>query len=237
MDDMERYGDYNEIDEPPRKSPVLMFIKIVAAVLCVSVIGLLAFRIFTFNYYPASMKKLYFNDTLTSFYNQNGGDISVKTQKLRAPYDDADEGNFFCDNLYVIEELGQLQLSLRYNTSFLDKLKTELSLTDEQLAADDLLSFRLWKSGEGTNPAVQVVGKLTYSERDSFTMYRYYKLVFDGIDLTAVGEDKIEWIRLEVFVKGQKDEKKPYSMIAVYENNEAYSTFSEYKISSSEVPK
>ena len=68
-------------------------------------------------------------------------------------------------------------------------------------------------------------------------MYRYYKLVFDGIDLTAVGEDKIEWIRLEVFVKGQKDEKKPYSMIAVYENNEAYSTFSEYKISSSEVPK
>ena len=237
MDDMERYGDYNEIDEPPKKSGVLIAIKLIAAIICISVIGLLAFRMFTFNYYPASMKDLHFNDTLTEFYNKKDGDVTVKTQKLRAPYDDADEGNFFCDNLYVIEELGQLQLSLRYNTSFLDKLKAELSLTDEQLAAEDLLSFRLWKSGEGTNPAVQVVGKLTYSERDSFAMYRYYKLVFDGIDLAAEGEDKIDWIRLEVFVKGQKDEKKPYSMIAVYENNEAYSTFSEYKISSSEVPK
>ena len=67
MDDMERYGDYNEIDEPPKKSGVLTAIKLIAAIICISVIGLLAFRIFTFNYYPASMKKLYFNETLTAF--------------------------------------------------------------------------------------------------------------------------------------------------------------------------
>ena len=27
MDDLERYGDYNEIDEPPTKNPVLTVIK------------------------------------------------------------------------------------------------------------------------------------------------------------------------------------------------------------------
>ena len=81
MDDMERYGDYNEIDEPPRKSPVLLTLKIIAFVLIFSVVGILAVRLIMFNYYPENMKTLYFNDALTAFYNERDGDIGAKTQK------------------------------------------------------------------------------------------------------------------------------------------------------------
>ena len=66
-------------------------------------------------------------------------------------------------------------------------------------------------------------------------MYRYCKLVFDGIDFDGedVGE-AIEWIRLEVFIDGVKD-GHPF-MIPIYENNEGYSKFEEYSLSSKERP-
>ena len=70
MDDMERYGDYNEVDEPPRKSGVGLVIKIIAITLCVAVIGLIGFRMMTFKYYPDSVKNIYFTPELLDYYNQ-----------------------------------------------------------------------------------------------------------------------------------------------------------------------
>ena len=236
MDDMERYGDYNEIDEPPRKSRVLLTIKIVALVLIFSVIALLAFRLFVFNYYPSSMSKLYFNDKLTAFYNEREGDIGAKTQKIRTKYNDPDDGYFFCDNLIIIPELGQLQVSVRYNVNILEEIRSELKITDEDINSPDFLTFRLWRDGLSNDPEKQVVGSISNVVPDSFVMYRYNKLVFDGVPLTLEGEDKIGWIRLEIFVKGQKD-SKPYAMIPIYENTAVYSKFSDYKLSGEEVPK
>ena len=80
MSDFERYGDYNEIDEAPEKSRVGLIIKIVALVLCFSVVGFLALRMISFNYYPKAMKDLYFGDELTALYERNGGNIEVLTQ-------------------------------------------------------------------------------------------------------------------------------------------------------------
>ena len=235
MDDFERYGDYNEVDEPPTKNRMLSFIKIICIVLIFSVIGFLAFRMFTFNYYPKSVKQLYFNDTLTNFYNEKDGNIGALTQSLRAPYDDADAGNFFCDNLIVIPELGQLQVSVRYNTSLISVIEQELSLSGLSADDKDLFSFRLYMSGDSEDEAEHIVGRLDYVGFDSFLMYRYYKLVFDGIDFKMDSPDKVNWIRLEIFVNGAADDK-PYSMVAVYENNENYDHFKEYKLSGGEIP-
>ena len=235
MDDFERYGDYNEVDEPPTKNRMLSFIKTVCVVLVFSIIGFLAFRVFSFNYYPSSAKDIYFNDSLTAFYNEREGDIGALTQSLRAPYDDADKGNFFCDNLIIIPELGQLQLSVRYNISMLSSLEQDLSLSDLSPDDKDLFTFRLYMSGESEDEAEHIVGRLDYVGFDSFLMYRYYKLVFDDIDFKMDSEDKINWIRLEIFVNGVSDDK-PYSMVAVYENNESYDTFKEYKLSGGERP-
>ena len=60
MDDLERYGDYNEYEDdiPKKKGKVMLVLKILIAVVCVSVIGLFAFRMIMFNYYPDSMKNI-----------------------------------------------------------------------------------------------------------------------------------------------------------------------------------
>ncbi len=236
MDDFERYGDYNEIEESPKKSLVPKIIKAVAIIICFSVIGLLVFRVYTFNYYPESMTSLTFTDGLTAYYNEMGGEIEVLTQKLRARYDDPDKGNFFCDHLRVVREAGQLQITLRYN----DSLKTELLESyGIEVDIDDksLFSFRLYKSGEGGE-----TGTLAYTEWDSFMMYRYCKLVFEDVDFGTENEP-VKWIRLEIMIDGVKYtdkadniQKDKVFMIPVYENNEDYSKFTEYKLSSSEVP-
>ena len=63
MEDIERYGDYNEVDEAPggKGNIVFLIIKVLVAVATVAVIGVLGFRIYFFNYYP------FMNQTLTIY--------------------------------------------------------------------------------------------------------------------------------------------------------------------------
>ena len=99
MDDMERYGDYNEIDEPPHgQSTVGTVIKVSIILLCFLVVGFMGFRIVLFNYYPAEIKNIYFNDTLTEYDTLTEGNIGAKTQEIRFPYDHAERGRFFSDH-------------------------------------------------------------------------------------------------------------------------------------------
>ena len=231
---MERYGDYNEIDEAPSRNPVTTVLKFVLAAVCFLVIGFLAFRIIIFNYYPREIKNLYFNDTLTAYYNSTGGDMEVLTQELRAPYDDEDDGNFFCDNLFVIMGAGQLQVSLRYNdaieASFLEKYGVDISES-----GFDAFTFRLVRNPLTEEGEPVVLAENPEIIRDSLIMYRYAKLVFDGVEFGLdEGENKAEWIRLEIELVGAK--KPTVFMIPVYENNSDYSSFDEYKLSAKERP-
>ena len=237
MDDFERYRDYNEIDEPPRKNIVGLVIKVAIVALCLAIALFMVVRVMMFSYYPDSMKKVYFNDTLTAYYNANGGKISAKTQDLRAPYDDADKGNFFADNLIIIEGAGQIQLSLRLNTSIVDTIKKDFG-ADVEIGADTF-TFELYRDprieADDNLPLVpEKIGELTYCGYDSFAMYRYYKLVFDNVDLEYGLDTAVEWLRVEISINGVKMDK-PY-MIAIYENHEAYSKINDYNLSRSERP-
>ena len=53
MDDLERYGDYNETEDdiPKGKSPVGTILKIFIAIVCIGVVGVLGLRVAIFNYY------------------------------------------------------------------------------------------------------------------------------------------------------------------------------------------
>lgn len=233
MSDYERYGDYNDTEEdlPKSKNPVVIALKIMIFIICIGVIGIIAFRIVAFNSYPASVKRVYFNDKLTAYYNENGGDIEIKTQKLLAPYDDEDEGNFFCKHLYVIDEIDQLQITVRYNAATVEKLSREHGIElDEN--SEDLFSYRLCAS-YGDEESV-IVGELTAQEYDKKLMYRYEKLVFDNVELSLEELGSPYWIRLEITVNGS--DKDEVYMIPIYENNEHYSTFKDYKLSRKEKP-
>ena len=233
MEDLERYGDYNdyEDDEPQKKSPVGLIIKILIGIVCFAVVALLGMRLVLFNYYPAGIENIYFNDTLTAYYESTDGKIGAKTQKLSAPYDDPDVGNFFCDNLIVIPGADQLQISLRYNVSLMSAIK---ELYGVDLSADaELFEFSLALIPLGsTNAAPVATGTLSVANMDSFMMYRYYKLVFDNVEFSFDGSDQV-WIRLEIKLKDVPS-AKPYHVL-IYENSEM-TTLGDYKLSSKERP-
>ena len=229
-EDYERYGDYDDIeDDIPKgkRSPVTFILKMLIAVVCIGVVGIIAFRMIMFNNYPAAVSDVYFNDTLTEYYAAHGT-LGAKTQKLRAPYDDPDLGNFFCDHLIVIEGADQLQITVRYNTGNLSRIAESLGM---ELDADDpdLFTFRLV---DNYGREYEDIGGRIFASQ---LMYRYTKLVFDGVDFAPTGDAAPEWIRLEIFIAGM-DSTEPYAMVPIYENNEVYSDFEPYELSEKEKP-
>ena len=234
MEDIERYSDYTEYeDDIPKgkKTPVMLILKILLAVVTVGIIGVFAFRMIVYNYYPDTMKNILFTDALTEYYNETDGNIGAMTQKLRAPYDDPRAGNFFADNLIIIEGIDEIQVSVRFNTALVDTLNEKHGLS---LAADDIsaFSFKLTRNHESQDNVFVPIGTLVATETDSKYMYRYFKLVFDEVDLERGGENEVKWLALEIYVEGIDE---PFR-IAVYENNSEHSELFEYKLSSEEKP-
>ncbi len=232
MEDMERYGDYNEVDEAPggNKSIAVKLIKILIAVLCISVVGILALRVIMFNYYPRSIKDIYFTESLTAYYEASGDSFAAKTQSLRAPYDDPDVASFMCDNLIVIEAAGNLQISVRYNNSVIDDINKKYGV---ELDPDgNIFTFKLERVPSVEDGDPYEIGTLAYVDSKDNFMYTYYKLVFEDIP-----EEQFfmgSWIRLTITVNGVED-AKPYHVL-VYENTEDYSNFTEYKLKRREKP-
>ena len=240
MDDLERYGDYNEYEDdiPKSKSKVILVLKILIAAVCVSVIGLFAFRMIMFNYYPESVKNIYFTDKLTAYYNEKGGDIGAKTQKLQAAYDAPQNATFWAGNLIVIEEIDELQLSLRFNKSSKDDIEKKWGIELGDDFTDDF-TFALFRNNpdfdsnlkeSDENPRFLPIGNLTVAKTDTSVTYEYYKLVFDDVDFEGVS-----WLSLAIYVNGTSVKGDPYR-IAVYENHEGYAIFDDYKLSAKEKP-
>ena len=234
MEDIERYSDYTEYeDDIPKgkKSPVMLILKILLAAVTIAIIGIFAFRMIVYNYYPDTMKNILFTDSLTAYYNETDGNIGAKTQELRAPYDDPRAGNFFADNLIIIEGIDEIQVSVRFNNALIDTLnkKHGTSLTVDDLSA---FSFKLTRNHESQDNVFVPIGTLVATKTESKYMYRYFKLVFDEVDLDREGTNEVKWLALEIYVEGIDE---PFR-IAIYENNSEHSEFSEYKLSSEEKP-
>ena len=233
MEDIERYGDYNEVDEAPggNRNPVLTLLKWLIVGLCLLVVGVLAFRLILFNYYPREIKDIYFNDELTELYRATDGNIGAETQSLRAPYDDPDFASFFADNLIIIREAGQLQLSVRYNSSVFDTIEEKYGVRLDA-EAESLFTFELERVPFESSEAAYPIGEIDYVASDSLMMYTYYKLVFDGVEFLP--SDESDWIRLKITINAIPDAAPYY--ILVYENTEQYSAFGEYQLSGKEKP-
>lgn len=240
MEDMERYGDYNEVDEVPHsRGPMGWILRILVAVVILAVVGVLGFRLVLFEYYPKSIKNLYFDDALTAYYEKTNGEIGAKTQRIRFPYDDNGKGYFFADNLVVIDGIDQLQVSLRFNASTIDAIEEKYALKNLSRDNFDYLSFRLVdmvENEDGTD-SIRVLAEGKVVAKETFAMYRYVRLVFDGVDVLerADGQPPHKWMRVEIFVDDAKTEE-PFSYVLVYENNAEYSLFKDYKPSRKEHP-
>ena len=237
MDDMERYGDYNEVDESPKGSPAFTVLKILVSAICLLVAGVIAFRIVLFNYYPSKMKSLYVDDRLTAAYA--AGTVTVKTQELRYGYDDPDLGNFFADYLYVIDELGRVQITLRCNDSVRDRLNTKYGADTAPDGSELPFTFALYRNNlTGTESGDEYVfyerdkvGELVSVEKTTVLMYTYYRLVFDNVDFDGEEDnDPVKWLSVAALVGNDA-----FTRILIYENNETYATFEDYRITEGEL--
>lgn len=237
--DYERYGDYTETEEDiPRGHNIFATVlKILIAAVCIAVVGLIAVRLILMSYYPPAMRRLAFTENLTEYYQRTDGNIGALTQELRFEYDqrldpppgeDAVVGSFFAAYMTVIPGAGELQVTLRYNVSAMEDIAARYGI-DPPDPADPGLRFRLVDNLGG------VYENLTCCDTVSFSMYRYVRLAFDGLEIQPGGEGSPAWIRLEIYVGGQ-DGDTPYSAILLYEDHESYSDFKEYKLSGGEVP-
>ena len=153
----------------------------------------------------------------------------MKTQHIRFPYDDSEKGYFFSDHLQVIDGADQLQIALRLNVATIDAIEEAYKLADLSRDNLDYLSYRL-VDNEG-----RVLGSGGAVATEKAAMYRYVKLVFDGVDLfdRADGGAPSQWIRVEIFVN---DAAEPFSMLPIYENNEVHDVFTDYALSRKERP-
>ena len=242
MEDMERYGDYNEVDEEPaRRGPVGLIIKILIALVCAAVIGVIAFRITVFNNYPKEVSRIIWTDSLADYYEATDGDIGAKSQSTRLSYDDPKEGNFFFGELIIVPGADHLQVTVRYNTSLMQAIKDEYGVElDPDADPFDIFDFKLVRTKAGYTPPedgsseavpVESVGVIGATKSASRMMYRYARIAFDGVDFGFdEGESPVGWFRLEITVKGV--DMEPYTLPVYNINLEA----EDYKLSKSEVP-
>ncbi len=249
MSDYELYGDYNEIEDSPKKSGLGLVFKIIIFVLCFAIIGFFIFRLFAFNYYPKEITNIYFTDELTEHYNKTGGDIGALTQELLDSssygYDDSKDGNFFATAFIYIPATEELQITIRYNTSLMKKIEEDhgVSLDPDSESALAGFEFRLVgvrasdeidEGASGADVGEVFDCELVAAVYDEALMYRYAKLVFDGVRLDYEDEENaVNWLRLEILVKGSEN-TEPY-MILIYYNDENFPLIP-YELSKEERP-
>lgn len=197
-------------------------IKITCLVILFAVIGVLIARIAMADYFPSAMKEVSMTEGLFAACADDG-QVEVRTQDLRASYDNPNFALFMADHLYYSPEAGELQITLRYNNNTLKELQHDFNLEETPVAAQELFTYTLVSnsgkedlSGEAIPGASYTV---THIATDSKFMYQYLKLTFTGVSFAEV----VGWYRLEIDYAGNEtaiDEDAAArwpAMIAVWE--------------------
>ena len=217
---MEQYEHIDEIynGDKKKRGPLGWTMWILLIVAIASVCAMVLFRILSQKYYPDAMEEVSFNQVLTEHYREKDGNIKVYTQKIRAPYDDPDEGNFFSSNLFLMPEAHQLQVTLRYNDGRFAALQEEYGTS--ALPNADAFIFRLQSSDGTSYPLADLA-------RDEALMYTYLKLTFDGVEIPlpeeceiTMGEDGHEsgslYMTVDVYLA---DVEEPIARLPIYETH------------------
>ena len=217
---MEQYGHIEDVysGEKKKRGPIGWILRIFLLIIIVGVCGLILFRIWTQETYPSAMEEVYFNQTLRAHYDATGGDMDIYTQKIRIPYDDSDDGNFFSHALFLIPKAEQLQITVRYNSSSVRNLREEYG---QDLLPDDSAFIYKLVASDG-----QIYSLSEEKQAERF-MYRYRKLIFDGVKFPLPHECEIVtdaagnqsgsfYFTLNIYIEGIEE---PIARLPIYETH------------------
>ena len=201
-------------------------IKITILALIFGVGAAFIFRFWLGSYYPESMRTLLPTDELRAAYA--AGELEVKAQDIRISYEDPEEGLFFAAHTLVAPGNGSLQVTVRYNKSTLVTLGERYKDFDPE--AEVPFTYRIFACTDSDETGSELIGS-EYTPAatldDSFAMYRYERLAFEGISF-----DGVFWIRLDIYRNGAEE---PEGSIYIYENHEKYNEFTDYEIGEGEL--
>lgn len=172
--------------------------KLFCAAIAITVIGTLAFRMFTLNNYPASAKGVIATDTLAASY-ENESLVGV-TWEAPAPYDNG--GEFFVYQPIYFEKEKTLLITVRYNDSLLESMKHE--------SGGDTLPLFPSLYADGTARVLPLKYEYTYA----YGLYSYRRYVFENVDL-----DIYKHLYLDIHLK-EEFEEAPYTTVEIYNTNE-----------------
>lgn len=202
-------------------------IKITILSLVFGVAAAFVLRFWLGSYYPRSMQRLLPTEPLRSAYA--AGTLEVKAQDIRISYEDPEEGLFFAAHTLVSPATGSLQVTVRYNRSTLVTLAERYGDGFDPEAASPF-TYRIFACTDANETGTELVGtehSPVATLADSFAMYRYERLAFEGLTL-----DGVFWIRLDIYRAGAEE---PEGSIYIYENHDKYSEFTDYEIKNGEL--
>ncbi|MBQ6702046.1 MAG: hypothetical protein IJN17_03740 [Clostridia bacterium] len=234
MSEYANYDDYHDPDEEDsydaiygkKNSKRKIIKKILLYTLRITtllVFAVLFWRIFSGDS-PDSMKKFLWTESSIEQYNKSPEDFKVYHYKHKDNL--SAEGKFSASEVYFVPSIGQLQVTVRFNNSTLDKVVEEYKL--EEKPDKDAFVFVL------TDHLGNAYTEYSYIS-DEKNVYNYRRLVFEGIDMSKITVDepspnatpeerkKIEkerenvYLFLNVYYKDRVVLSKPFSSLPVYD--------------------
>ncbi|MBQ4557692.1 MAG: hypothetical protein IJA60_08615 [Clostridia bacterium] len=158
------------------------------------VVGLLGYRIFSLNHYPAFAEGIVAVDPLKESHLR--GELSGKTWELPVEMDTA--GEFFAHQPIYFENEKVLIVTIRYNDSLLEELKFDGDGSELPLFPS------LYADG------VKRVIPTCYEYGHAFGLYSYRRYVFENVDLAAYEHLYLDIHREEAY------EDVPYTTLEIY---------------------
>lgn len=185
-------NDYYSDGDAKPKSKVGKILRWLGIALILLVYGLLMFRIFIKND-PKSAKQFLWTPDTVAAYEQNPSSFEVLTQKIQSfsyalgekderghekyesrTYNDITSGGSFkISNLVYVKSAGELQITVRFNRSAVEKVQALYNLPEKP--AGEIFFFAL---DDGSDYYTDY----SYVATKRFT-YEYRRLVFSNVDL------------------------------------------------------
>ena len=204
MEDYERYGDYNNVDDDGkygRRRPILRLLKILVTVTLFLFSGFLVFRLIVAEYYPRELRGLRMTEPLSAYAESN--DLSPEKLKINVPYDNNVRANFIADNLVIERETGAVQFTLRLSRDTMARLSETVGEDVGKQPDESYFIVTLCDDLGNRYEKTDQIGR-------SYLWYRAVKYCFDGVRFDGVG-----WIRADVYLSSAPDAAEPYASIPV----------------------